>query len=400
MAFKKRTPKLDLNPSAADRWTTCTASPRFILECEQKGMLGESVTAYNQEGTTAHEVAAALLQDRKPREHDKYHCPVPVTEEMHVHAWSYLQYIESLREPGAQLLVEQKLPLWYMEGRNAIVDAALMNRDSLHVIDLKYGEGVIVSPEGSLQGTIYTKSIQRAKDFIFDNDFPITIHIYQPRGRAAEDAPTHKWQTVWGEIEKLSHHIFRQAVNVQQDIDTKFAPSEKACQWCPAKGFCEAREKWLQGDVSELTNLDAILPSTNVMTVERMAAVVRHGDKIVKWINEVKAYALTYMKAGNKLPGFKLVTSRGGNRTWMDPKKAAKLLVEQTILKREEVIKETTIGPAEAEKLLGKNKVPKDLVNLITKAPGWPVIALEDDKRESCFLDASSEFENLDLVEF
>ena len=66
--LKKRTPRIDLNPSSAERWTTCTASPKFIFDNWDK--LPPHDTFYNQEGTTAHEVASALLQGFHPKVFD------------------------------------------------------------------------------------------------------------------------------------------------------------------------------------------------------------------------------------------------------------------------------------------------------------------------------------------
>jgi len=150
----KKQPRLDLNPSSADRWTTCTASPRYILE-NWELVPEDTDTIFSQEGTTAHEVAAALLQGRKPNESSAYDCPVPIDKEMRWHAWNYFEYVTGLMSPGGVLLVEQKLPLWYMPSRNAKIDAAVSNPDSLHIVDLKYGAGVVVRTERNPQAVIY-----------------------------------------------------------------------------------------------------------------------------------------------------------------------------------------------------------------------------------------------------
>jgi len=79
---------------------------------------------------------------------------------------------------------------------------------------------------------------------------------------------------------------------------------------------------------------------------------VKHGDHIKKWIDDAQEFALQHMRAGGKIPGFKLVTSRGGNRFWSDPKKVAKYLWEDTILQKEDIFSEPKlIGPAAVEKL-------------------------------------------------
>ncbi len=380
---KKRERRLDLNPSSADRWTTCTASPKFIYDHWDK--IPPDSTKFSQEGTTAHEVAAALLEGRKPRAADPYFCPTPIDADMHRHAWDYMEYVEGLRAKNGLLMVEQKMGLWYMPGRNAIVDAAVSNPDSLHIVDYKYGEGVAVSPEGNLQATIYARNI--SGPLSLPRSFRISIHIYQPRGRTAEDSPFHRWDTTWGEIQKISKKIEDAAQLIQLGVAStlEFAPSEKACRWCPAKGFCEARRQSLTGDIEALAVIEdkaLTLPAPDTISIEQMGSILTHKEQIAKWLGEVEEFALGYLKGGSKIPGFKLVMSRGGNRYWADPKQAEKLLLESTILKREEIVEEKVISPAAAEKLLGKNEFSVELTNLIAKPPGQPVIAPLDDRRE------------------
>lgn len=392
----KQLPRIDLNPSAADRWTTCTASPGFIMDNWDK--LPPSGSAFSEEGTTAHEVAAAFLQDREPRAKE---CPTEVDPEMRWHGWNYAEYVKDLMEPGARLLVEQKLPLWYMEGRNAIVDAVVINITNLHIVDLKYGAGVIVSPENSKQATIYAACVINTLGVSLDDTFPISIHIYQPRGRASEDAPFHIWATTWAEVGNLAQQISDAAQRITvdglfPDNGLIFAPSEKACQWCPAKGFCEARKEELTSGIEALSTIDAapvVLPLANTLSHEQRAAIEQHGDKIAKWISDVQEYNLAMAKQGEKLPGFKLVLSRGGNRYWSDPKAATKLLLADTMLREDEVLEKKLIGPAAVEKLLGKGKMTVALTNLIAKPPGNLVLAPEGDKREVYSINAGSEFE-------
>lgn len=398
----KKQPRIDLNPSSADRWTTCTASPAYILENWDK--LPPSDTKFSQEGTTAHEVASAFLQDREPNTKDAYCCPVPVNKEMRTHGWNYAEYVTDLRKPGSRLLVEQKLPLWYMHGRNAIVDAAVINPDHLHIVDYKYGAGVVVSPENSLQATIYAKSIGDSLNL--PGEFPVTIHIYQPRGRASVDAPHHIWETTWGGVESLASVATKSATlitgNAVMGFALQFKPSEKACQWCPAKGFCTERQKLLTGGIEALAVIDAspmTLPPSKTVSVNQLSAILRHKAQIIKWLGDAEDYALDHLKAGNKIPGYKLVTSRGGNRYWSNPQAAGKLLLSTTMLRREEVISETIIGPAAAEKLLGKQKFSIALTNLISKPSGSPCIAPEDDKREECLINGNTEFDAIDSVD-
>lgn len=329
---------------------------------------------------------------------------------MNRHAWDYMEFVLGLKESAdSKLLVEQKLPLWYMPGRNAIVDVAVINENSLHVIDYKYGQGITVEVENNLQAIIYAYSI--GKDLLLHDDCPVHLYIYQPRGRSAQDSPYQTWQTTWKHVKKVAYSIELKAFAVKLSnagsikVEAKsleFKPSEKACQWCPAKGFCIARANEYLGDLvslDEVTNpRTPYLPTREALTTEQRAAVQKNGKMLIKWLEDVMKYNLTSMNAGQPLPGYKLVTSRGGNRYWINPKKAAQVLIESTVLRREEVITETTISPAEVEKLLGKNAMCGELMNLIGKPAGSPTIAPEADKRQSLQSEAASEFYDLDAL--
>lgn len=407
MSNWKKQRRIDLNPSSADRWTTCTASPKFIYDNWDK--LPQEDRKYADEGNSAHEVAAAYLQDRQPQASE---CPVPVTEEMRWHGFGYWDFVTSLREPRSQLLVEQKLPLFYNESRNAIVDAAVINPDNLHIVDYKYGEGIIVSPENNLQAIIYAKSVVQnilhsgsgfncysLRRMLLSGDVPITIHIYQPRSRG--DTPFHSWKTSWDEIRLEAGKIFETArhillvsdlVKPAPDNDLVFAPSEKACQWCPAKGFCQARQDAFTVDLPLV-----MVNDSRVLSDKQLALIALHGDEMKKAITDAQAYALQYARGGKSLPGVKLVMGREGNRRWSDPDKVANYLLEDTILRKEEIYTEPKLlGPASVEKLIGKRKFPKRVYGLISKSPAQSELAAESDPRPSCITDVTECFVNLD----
>lgn len=394
-----RKKQIDLNPSAADRWTTCTASPKFIFDNWDK--IPPQDTTFSQEGTTAHEVAAAMLQNREPNEKDKWLCPVPVTDEMRVHAFHYWDYIAGLAGDNRFTYVEEKFPLWYMEERNAKIDFAVIRNAGLHIVDYKYGEGIVVSPENNLQGAIYARSLIETefKQAGWNDprpEWPITIHIFQPRTRDGE--ASHKWVTDWKTIKDLTDVLASHAAQeILTETNLVFAPSDKACQWCPAKDFCTARPQKLTKELP----LAALFMSGSgrVLTEVQLAAVVRHGDAIKKWIDDAQDFALQMMRSGKTIPGFKLVMSRGGNRYWVDEKKVAQYLLEDTILNEEEIWTEPKlVGPAAVEKLIGKGKFPRRVYDLIAKPPGQSVIAPEDDPRENCLKTGADDFVDLDAA--
>ncbi len=355
-------PRIDLNPSSADRWTTCTASPKFIFDNWDKLPKDED-KPFADEGTTAHEVAAAMLEGRPV---NPANCPTAVTGEMRQYAFDYWEYTQDLKELGNDCYVEAKFPLWYMPHRHARIDFGLIQNSGLHVVDYKYGEGLTVSPVENLQGAIYARSMVEHRKLKLRNDLPVTIHIFQPRTREGETIKT--WETTWGELFEFTKAVHNKAQAIlvenihpdsQATFGLQFAPSEKACQWCPAKGFCHARQAELVKALPLAVIDDAPRPSGNTLSVTQLAAIVKHGEHIKKWIDDAQAFALQHMRAGGTIPGFKLALSRGGNRYWSNPVAAAKALLATTILREDEIYTEPKVqGPAAIEKLLGKGKFP------------------------------------------
>lgn len=392
----KPAPRIDLNPSAAARWVTCTASPRFIMENADK--LPPSDTKWNTEGTTAHEVAKALLLGVPI---DPKACPSPVTKEMHKHAWDYMEYVLGL---GGEISVEQKLPLWYSPGRNGLIDVAVRAPGHVHIVDYKYGEGVIVDPFENLQGAIYARlalrlvtSLQGLEGSL--SEAPVSIHIYQPRGRGAEDSPFHVWHTTWGEILSFTEQVTQAAELILSGGQTEFRPSEKACRFCPAKGFCTARTKEFTRDIEVLATVETgpkHFPPVKAISAAQLAAVLQHGKAIKQWVDDAEEYALDYIKGGGTIEGFKLVLGRKGDRHWTEPEKAAALLLKDTHLRENEVWQKSVVSPKGVEDLLGKHALTVDLLNLIGRSEGKPTIAPVADKRpEYGGVVAALEFENL-----
>ena len=150
-----RPPAISLSPSAASRWLTCTASPRFIMENADK--IGSTDTVWNVEGDMAHAVANAVLLGREiPTKSRDKTIPKDKLPEMIKHAKGFKAFVDV---PGLiDLHSELKISLWYMPNRNGYVDAASRGNDFVRITDLKYGQGVAVNAEDNEQMAIYARS--------------------------------------------------------------------------------------------------------------------------------------------------------------------------------------------------------------------------------------------------
>ena len=145
-----------------------------------------------------------------------------------------------------------------------------------------------------------------------------------------------------------------------------FRPSVDGCQWCRFSEQCAARTKTVNSVLAEELEDDFALeltPEQLVAEYEKLPLLRQHIDKVEK----AMAAAL---HSGKKVPGYKLVEGRAGNRAWKDAEKVAELFGDK-------LTKEVLMTPTEAVKVISE----EELKDFITRKPGAPCVATADDKR-------------------
>lgn len=145
-----------------------------------------------------------------------------------------------------------------------------------------------------------------------------------------------------------------------------FKPSVDGCQWCRFSEQCAARTKTVNSVLAEELEDDFALeltPEQLVVEYEKLPLLRQHIDKVEK----AMAAAL---HSGKKVPGYKLVEGRPGNRAWKDTEKVAgKYGIA--------LMKQVLMTPTEAVKVIPE----EELKDFITRKPGAPCVATADDKR-------------------
>lgn len=145
-----------------------------------------------------------------------------------------------------------------------------------------------------------------------------------------------------------------------------FKPSVDGCQWCRFSEQCAARTKTVNSVLMEELEDDFALeltPEQLVAEYEKLPLLRQHIDKVEKAMS-------TALHSGKKVPGYKLVEGRPGNRAWKDADKVAEKY--GTML-----TKEVLMTPTEAVKVVPE----EELKDFITRKPGAPCVATADDKR-------------------
>ena len=132
-----------LSASSAHRWLNCTPSARLELEFTDKE------TDAAAEGTAAHALAEhklrRALKQRSKRPVSQYNC-----DEMEEYTDDYVSFVlETLAEMKTSccdpiVLIEQRLDFSkYVPSGFGTGDCVIVADKTLHIIDLKYGQGTI-----------------------------------------------------------------------------------------------------------------------------------------------------------------------------------------------------------------------------------------------------------------
>ncbi len=215
-------------PSSAGMWMNCPASITLA------GGLSRPSSRYTREGTAAHMVAEMILRGElfpPPKikvEHEEFVVGIPMLRALN----PYIDFVQKLMEVCREVYIEEKVKL-----KGGIVwgtaDCAAYSEEMIHIVDLKYGKGVAVSPD-SAQLKIYGIA---AYDTLWDGHYVSTVNltIIQPR---IDPTP----QTVSFTGEELNDWRRRE---LQPAIDKLIAGDTTEvyghwCRWCVRKDNCKA----------------------------------------------------------------------------------------------------------------------------------------------------------------
>lgn len=145
-----------------------------------------------------------------------------------------------------------------------------------------------------------------------------------------------------------------------------FKPSVDGCQWCRFSEQCAARTKTVNSVLAEELEDDFVLE----LTPEQLVAEYENLPLLRQHIDKVEKAMAAALHSGKKVPGYKLVEGRPGNRAWKDAEKVAELYGDK-------LTKEVLMTPTEAVKVIPE----EELKDFITRKPGAPCVATADDKR-------------------
>jgi hypothetical protein len=387
-----------LSASGSERWINCPGSVAFCKPYPR------TTTVYADEGTVAHEIADRVLKSKariksaekyegKTLKHLKISVPsfdgdYVISREMVTHVQEYVDYVLSFETKTSKRFNEQRVDYsHYVPQGFGTCDASIIDDDTLHIFDLKFGKGVEVYAEQNTQAQLYAIGFLKLTDGLtFVNIDKITLHICQPRRQHFDS-----WTLTKKELLKFAQYASIRANETLKD-DAPLVPGEKQCKFCPAKQDCpalkEIAEKSLLTAFDDIDDKDS-LPTIERLTDEEKRAILKNKKLIETFLESVEKDVFRTLANGQEFDGYKLVEGRS-NRVYTE--QAESLIVERL---GEYAYNKKLIGVTEAEKKLGKA-----FISAITMKPsGKPTLVTSNDKRDVISLnsvDLNTAFDDLD----
>lgn len=391
-----------LSPSGASRWMTCSGSVRLEAPFPDRGSI------FAEEGTAAHELAAAvLLSDKAAVDFIGTEIAVasntyPVTREMADFVQDYVDLVRA-EAVGAELRVEQRLPIGQItgeEGAMGTADAVILDvaNRNIKVIDLKYGRGVRVEALDNPQLQMYALGALDQYSIVGDFD-TITMIIHQPRlNHVAEfHIPLEGLEAFREQASSAAAVVFEALEgDMTEDWRAQYLNAgPKQCKFCKAKATCPA----LRMTVAEVVSRASIDDFADCLpvAVEEDTDAAYLGEAMDKvelvegWCAAIRAETQRRLLANQSVPGYKLVRGRPGNNAWRDEKEVESLF-KSFRLKQEEKYDFKLISPTKAKKLFIDN--PRRLAKveqLMHRPEGKLSVAPATDARPATTVAASAD---------
>ncbi|HIB9649477.1 TPA: DUF2800 domain-containing protein [Escherichia coli] len=389
-----------LSPSGAKKWLACSAS----LACEKdipntSGKAAVTGTAchtiaemhLNQyiKGTALpleREVGAYVLDEGKGQIKaliSPMKGAVLITADMIEQVRKYTDYCKAIIDVATYAKLEMRVNLTEVlhpgyEGVEtfgtadlvAVQELANTDEHMLVIGDLKTGRHRVEAKENK-QLMLYALGVYRRLKRRY-NITVVRLVIFQPYAGGASE-----WD-IWVEGLELFAKFAQKRALLALDAyfrgkknlkASDFKPSVDGCQWCRFSEQCAARTKTVNSVLAEELEDDFVLELTTeqlVVEYEKLPLLRQHIDKVEKAMSAA-------LHSGKKVPGYKLVEGRPGNRAWKD---ADAIEVSHGDILKKEVL----MSPTEAAKVLSADEMAA-LEPFITRKPGAPCVATADDKR-------------------
>lgn len=355
-----------LSASGAHRWLNCP--PSAVLESREP----DSSSAAAAQGPAAHALAEWKLRRALHRAPGFKPESTWIDDEMENYTDDYVAFVQehiSLAREACgdpQVLIEQRLDFSHVvPGGFGTGDCVIIAEPKLQIINLKYGQGVLVQAEHNPQLMLYALGALHVFGDLYDIE-TVAVTIYQPR-RGNVDT----WETSVADLESWAETVVKPKAELAAAGGGEFCPGSW-CQFCRIAPTCRARA---EANLA-LAKLEFAPPAE--LTDAEIADVLTRIPQLKTWAADVEAYALSQaVNQGKHWDGFKLVAGRSV-RKYTDETKVAEAAVAAGYA---DIYDRKLITLTAMERLMGKTTFNEVLGDLVVKPVGKPTLVPDTDKR-------------------
>lgn len=391
-----------LGLSSSEGWMTCAGRPQMEAGFE------DIPSFFTAEGDVAHSVRERCIVKNKPVaefigdviERDGFEITVEPDWER------FLQPgVDWVREHTGLLFVEYRVDVGaWIPDEFGTLDTAIITKDEVILIDLKFGRGLRVNAVGNKQMMLYAAGLwENLIRHIPNAPTKYRLIIEQLRvigGQSIEN----EWVVDLDDILKFAEEASL-AAEKTKDPDAELTPSLKGCAFCRAaeNAACPAYAEFALNLVGlTVDDLDKPfteapeMPQPEKLSPERRSYIIEHSKMLTKFITNLHGDALTDAQAGKPTPGFKAVATLG-DRQWADDEKAEQFWLEKMAAK--DIFNKRLKSPAQMERIAGTRNWKK-AQDLIHRPEGKPALVPESDPRPALqpladLLDDHDDFDDL-----
>ena len=354
-----------LSASSSHRWLHCPPSARLCEGYDDKG------SNFAAEGTDAHalceyKLRAALGMEAKDPTEDLSWYDAEMEESANGYAAFVMELVEEAKKNCSDLvvLIEQRLDYSrYVAEGFGTGDCVIIADGTLHIVDFKYGRGILVEAEDNPQMMLYALGALELFDCLYDID-TVSITIFQPRRGNVSTYTLPK-----ADLYEWADTVLAPAAELAWSGEGEYHCGEW-CQFCKAKADCRERANANM----ELAKYEFKQPP--LLTDEEVEEILGRIDELIAWASDIRDYALQAAIGGKHWTGYKLVEGRS-NRKYTDER----AVVAAVRAAGYDPYEHKVLGVTAMTTMLGKKQFNDILGGLVTKPQGKPTLVPDSDKR-------------------
>lgn len=379
----------ELGASTAARWMACPGSIALSRDVPHRSA---DSSPYAQEGTLAHTLAEVALSNSLSAEGARHKFGLAADEDMAAHVQVYLDVCRALFPSAGAFWIERRFTLEVLNPPVPMfgtADFVAYDQDThtLTVVDLKYGQGVVVEAKGNKQLRYYALGAALSIGSLPIDKVVMTI--VQPRAQHA-DGPIRSDEMTYAELMQFSAELMIAAQATTQPDAPLHAGSH--CRFCPASGACPQQQQFaLTVAQNEFAAVDDWRPpAPELLPIEQIVEMMQKFHILEDWMSACRQLVTRKLEAGEDVPGMKLVAKRP-TRKFTDEQSVVTTLTGLNVSK-EQAYDFSLKSPAQIEKIVGKKLFADFIAPFVSKESSGYKLVPASDPAPAISLSAGDEF--------